>query len=93
MNKNWGSEQWVGGAATTGASGTHNLTEGADYVKFTFTTATDMDTLWIEYKGVAPDDFASFNGLQLAAVPEPATIGLVGLVGTLMLMIRRRFCM
>lgn len=74
MNKNWGFEQWVGSATTTGSGTSHNLTLGTDYVKFTFTTGADKDTLWIEYTGVLPDNGASFNGLQLVAldyVPHP----------------------
>lgn len=93
MNKSYSTDQWIGSAATTGAGGSHNLTEGADFVKFSFTPDTGKDVLWIEYKGVDADPYASFNGLQLAAIPEPASIGLVGLAGTLFFVFRRRLAM
>jgi hypothetical protein len=93
MAKDYGAAQWIGDGTTTGGGGSHNLTEGVDYLKFTFTTASAMDTLWVEYAGSLPDDGAAFNGLQLAAIPEPASIGLIGVAGTLFLVIRRRLAM
>ncbi|VGO12423.1 hypothetical protein PDESU_00975 [Pontiella desulfatans] len=58
----------VGDATTDAIEGPHPLTEGADYVRISFTPNAVQDTLWIEYLSDADADIAVLNGLQLAAL-------------------------
>lgn len=59
-------------------------------VRFTFTTAaTAADTLDFTWERIGSNTYSGFNGFAIAAVPEPATIGLIGVSG-LFLIINRR---
>lgn len=56
------------------------LTEGEDYVVFTGNTGAGSIDLALDGGG----SFCSFNGFQLAVVPEPATMALLGLGAVLL---------
>ena len=75
-----GSNSFTTGAITTGASAP-TFQENANYVIFN-ATANSLGTLGISYSPVAGASEGDFNGLQVistaAAVPEPASVGLLG---------------
>lgn len=70
-------------------------TEDVDYVKFSgvLPTATANGAEFAFEWGSDGASSAAINGIQIVAVPEPATIGLVGLAGAGILFIRRRIMM
>lgn len=58
--------------------------------KFNFTTdAVVSDTLNFDWARTGSNTYSGFNGFAIVAVPEPATIGLIGVFGAI-LMIHRR---
>ncbi|MDF7799291.1 PEP-CTERM sorting domain-containing protein [Pontiellaceae bacterium B1224] len=63
---------------------------GGNYVKFSI-TADAAGTASFDASSLSGNNSGSLNGLQLVAVPEPATLGLVMAVGGGLLFIRRRF--
>ena len=95
-----GSGQQTGWSASNGT-----LTEGVEFVKFTVNTgvATDIFFIWqnvVAGKNVAtdlapdstggPSDFGALNGIQVReVVPEPSA-ALLGALGMLGLLVRRR---
>lgn len=59
--------------------------------KYTFTTGTTVDdTLEFLWDNNNPSRYRAINGFAIAAVPEPATLGMVAVFGGGMLFIRRR---
>ncbi len=58
------------------------------------TFVADSDPTSFSYQSSVNDRNANLNGLQLRtiAIPEPATLGLLGLMSGAICMIRRRFC-
>lgn len=64
-------------------------TAGAYYVKFSDLTATAGGEITATYVTNGNTPYGVFNGLQIASVPEPATMSLIGL-GALALLRRRR---
>jgi hypothetical protein len=87
------------GERKSGAADIHpttGTTEASVFLNtFTFNTGgTVSDTLafdWGVGDYVGSREYAGFNGFAIVAVPEPATFGLIGIVGGAMLLIRRRF--
>ena len=84
--------------------GNEILTEGVEYVKFT-ATANSLGQIFFTWENVVPgvnvttdlvpnlgntgSPFASLNGIQIVAVPEPS-VALLGAFGLLSLLRRRR---
>jgi hypothetical protein len=68
--------------------------EDSHYVTYEFTTGADVTgyTLDFTYSNNT-SAYAGWNGLALVAIPEPATMGLIGCFGGGLLFIRRRFMM
>jgi hypothetical protein len=74
-------------AINTGNNTTFQL--GVNYVIFTATAnnAGDLGITWTPNNGGTEGDF---NGLQITAVPEPATLGLIAVSGLGLLLISRK---
>lgn len=76
--------------ATTAGGFDGTWTEGVNYVKFSNVTATSWANggeLAINWGG----SNSAINGIQIVQIPEPATIGLIGIVGAGAIFVRRRF--
>lgn len=71
-----GSNSFTTGAIMTGASAP-TFQENKNYVIFN-ATANSLGTLGISYGPVAGASEGDFNGLQVVAVPEPASMGIIG---------------
>jgi hypothetical protein len=74
--------------ATSAASTGTSFVEGESYVEFTVNVGSDGTIDGTVVPGAGSGEI-QFNGLQLVAVPEPASLGILGL-GSLGLMGRRR---
>ncbi len=68
-------------------------TENNNYVKFSAAAADIDGKIVIEAASLSGSNRGSLNGIQLIAVPEPATLGMVAAFGGAVLFIRRRFMM
>jgi hypothetical protein len=82
------------GAAFTFNGTTQNTISGttdpATMTQFTFTTdSSPSDTLLFAWDNVDSNGISALNGFAIAAVPEPATIGLFGLVGFMLFLHHR----
>lgn len=81
----------VGGnsLSTTGVAGSHDLTEGVDYVVFNNVIASG-GFIGVNYTTASGAGEGRFNGMQIVqVVPEPATLLLTGM-GLLVMAVRRR---
>jgi hypothetical protein len=63
-------------------------TAGANYVKFSV-TADASGNASFDASSLSGNNSGSLNGIQLVAIPEPATIGLIGLAGVGLIVARR----
>lgn len=77
-------------AMFTFGSTTLTTTSADPAAKFTFTTGVTVDdTLDFTWAREGANTYSGFNGFAIAAVPEPATIGLYALFGATLFMLRK----
>jgi hypothetical protein len=96
----WGVGDNVGQSASFAFGGVTNAIQSLDpdvnsadnfVAAFSFTTGNTVDDT-LDFDWDRTDTrWAGLNGFAIVAVPEPATFGLIGIVGGAMLFIRRRF--
>lgn len=80
-----GTEQKQGSNPTGNRS---TFVENENYVVFSSVSPDASGNLAVEYSKLAN---TAFNGMQIGAIPEPGTLGMVGLCGGAILFVRRRF--
>lgn len=69
---------------------TNSWVSGGNYVKFSI-TADASGNASFDASSLSGKNAGSLNGIQLVAIPEPGTLGLVAAFGGLVVFIRRRF--
>ncbi|QHI69729.1 PEP-CTERM sorting domain-containing protein [Tichowtungia aerotolerans] len=88
-NTNQGTSFTFDSATLDTVSGTGTPSDAV--ATFTFTTGSTVnDTLEFTWDRIGSNDYSGFNGFAIVAVPEPATIGLVGISGVLLFWGHRR---
>ena len=69
----------------------NNFIQGQNFVEYTNISPTALGSITINYNNALGDaSEGDFNGLQLVSVPEPTSIGLLGLGGVVLIGRRRR---
>ena len=75
-----------------GVAGLHNFSQTFDMSGYTLSDITQYDYLAviITRDGTGNPDGVSIDSINVTAIPEPATLGLIAMVGTAILFVRRR---
>lgn len=95
VNNVYGGDYTVGTKTVSATGGVDGIftgwVEGRDFAVF-HNVGAPTGEFSGTFNRIDSQDHTGIAGIQIVAVPEPATMSMVGFVGLLTLLIRRRFC-